>query len=141
MREKARSLTPRQRKFIKGLVEGKSATQAVIDAGYSKKCSRAIASEILTKPYIQEAIGKLMEKSEIDDFTLAIMHRELIAGRELGPDGKPKDPNAKIDFAARARGLDMIFRLRGEYAQESQANKGVVIRVQSNVKDERSVET
>lgn len=47
--EKARSLTPRQRKFIKGLAEGKSSTQTAIDAGYSTKCARAIASEILQK--------------------------------------------------------------------------------------------
>lgn len=48
-REKARSLTPRQRKFIKGLAEGKSATLAAIDAGCSTKCARTIASESLQK--------------------------------------------------------------------------------------------
>lgn len=68
--EKARSLTPRQRKFIKGLTEGKSATLAVIDAGCSTKCARAIASEMLTKPHIQEAIGKLIEKSGLQNLTL-----------------------------------------------------------------------
>ncbi len=54
-------VTLKQEIFCKEYIVDFNATRAAIAAGYSKKTARAIGYEILTKPYIQEAI-----KREID---------------------------------------------------------------------------
>ena len=47
-----KKLTVKQQKFAKAAAASKSATEAAIKAGYSKKTARSIASENLTKPNI-----------------------------------------------------------------------------------------
>lgn len=67
--ESAKKLNPKQLKFCNEYLKGVSATQAAINAGYSKKTARQTGAEILTKPYIKEYIEarkeKAVEKSEI----------------------------------------------------------------------------
>ena len=72
-------LTPKQKAFVREYkANGGNGTQAAINAGYSEDSARAISSENLTKPYIQEAIKqeekKLQEKYE---YTIDDMVREL----------------------------------------------------------------
>ena len=58
-------LTPKQQRFVEEYLLDLNATQAAIRAGYSKKTARAIASENLAKPNIQEAVAKAKgERSE-----------------------------------------------------------------------------
>jgi len=58
-------LTSKQQQFVDEYLIDLNATQAAIRAGYSSRTARAIASENLAKPYIQEAIAKAkMERSE-----------------------------------------------------------------------------
>lgn len=67
--ESAKKLNPKQLKFCNEYLKGVSATQAAINAGYSKKTARQTGAEILTKPYIkayiEERQAKHVEKSEI----------------------------------------------------------------------------
>lgn len=72
-------LTPKQKAFVREYKKnGGNGTQAAINAGYSEESARAISSENLTKPYIQEALKqeekKLQEKYE---YTIDDMVREL----------------------------------------------------------------
>lgn len=72
-------LTPKQKAFVREYkANGGNGTQAAINAGYSEESARAISSENLTKPYIQEALKqeekKLQEKYE---YTIDDMVREL----------------------------------------------------------------
>lgn len=61
----AGDLTPKQRRFVEEYLVDLNATQAAIRAGYSEDTARSIASENLSKPDIQEAIGCAMaERSE-----------------------------------------------------------------------------
>lgn len=57
-----KKLTPKQRKFVKEYIETGNATTASINAKYSEKSARQIGSENLSKPYIKEAIEKVMSK-------------------------------------------------------------------------------
>jgi phage terminase small subunit len=63
-------LTARQQRFVDEYLIDLNASQAAIRAGYSEKTSRAIASELLTKPNIQEAINAAQaernQKTKID---------------------------------------------------------------------------
>jgi phage terminase small subunit len=55
-------LTPKQERFCTELLVDFNATQAAIRAGYSKKTARAIGSENLTKPDIQNRLSELSKK-------------------------------------------------------------------------------
>ena len=54
-------LTPKQELFIKEYLVDLNATQAAIRATYSPKTARQIATEMLSKPYIQDAIQAAMD--------------------------------------------------------------------------------
>lgn len=61
----ARKLTPKERKFVKGKVEGKPQRQAYLEAGYAvmKKNSMDVAaSKVAAKPHIQQAIEEALQK-------------------------------------------------------------------------------
>jgi len=54
-------MNKRQKLFVMEYTKDLNATQAAIRAGYSKRTARSVASEILTKPDINEAIAKAVE--------------------------------------------------------------------------------
>ena len=58
------SLNPRQTGFVAEFLVDRNATQAAIRAGYSKRCARQIANELLTKPDIQAQIQVKCEAAE-----------------------------------------------------------------------------
>lgn len=63
--KRSRRLTHKQKAFVeKYLINGGNATKAAIEAGYSKKTSRAIGNENLTKPNIIDAIEAELFKKE-----------------------------------------------------------------------------
>lgn len=55
-------LTDKQKVFINEYVVDFNGTRAAIKAGYSKNTARMIATENLSKPYIREAIDKLVNE-------------------------------------------------------------------------------
>lgn len=65
-----RKLTPKQQKFADSYIETGNATQAAIDAGYSKKTAKSVGSENLTKPdiksYIEERMQEIADNSIMD---------------------------------------------------------------------------
>ena len=58
-------LTPKQDAFVKAyLLNGGNATQAAIDAGYSKKTAKVTGSENLTKPDIAASIKEHQQRND-----------------------------------------------------------------------------
>ena len=60
------NLTEKQKRFCNEYLIDLNATQAAIRAGYSQKTARAIATENLSKPYIQEYLLDLMNQKNDD---------------------------------------------------------------------------
>lgn len=60
-------LTPKQAKFVKGIAEGKSATQAALSAYDVKNYGTAavVATENLNKPNIREAVQRALEHHQL----------------------------------------------------------------------------
>lgn len=56
-------LRDKQEKFVQEYLIDFNASQAAIRAGYSEKTSRAIGSELLTNPNIQERIKELQSQT------------------------------------------------------------------------------
>jgi phage terminase small subunit len=102
-------LTDKQRMFIEEYLIDLNATQAAIRAGYSEDTARQIASENLSKPYIQEAIQEAKQEriertkitqdkvlqelakigfANIKDY-LSVEDFEIEAGFELDENGQP----------------------------------------------------
>lgn len=100
------ALSKKQRDFVDSYVTHWNATKAAIDAGYSEKSARSIASENLTKPDIQEAIesaiAEIMPKGEVVQL-LAARARSTIADvlrlPFLGPMPEGQPPQAIDDWA------------------------------------------
>lgn len=61
----AKQLTVKEAKLVKGVVQGKPKYKAAVEAGYSPKSARSIATETLKKPNIQEALQAEMMKQGI----------------------------------------------------------------------------
>ncbi|MBD1373762.1 terminase small subunit [Hazenella sp. IB182357] len=57
-------LTPKQKTFVNEYIVDLNATKAAIRAGYSEKSARFSGHENLTKPNIQAAIQKALDKRE-----------------------------------------------------------------------------
>jgi phage terminase small subunit len=70
-------LTAKQEMFVKEYLIDLNGTQAAIRAGYSEKTANRIANENLSKPDIQEAIQKAMDKrSKRTEITADMVLRE-----------------------------------------------------------------
>lgn len=62
-------LTLREERFVEFVAQGKSLTDAALEAGYSEKTARAIGQENLTKPVLQQALQQRIQglKAETDE--------------------------------------------------------------------------
>jgi phage terminase small subunit len=115
-------LTPKQARFVEEYLVDLNATQAAIRAGYSKGTARAIASENLSKPDIQQAIVEAMKKREKrtqitqDRVLLELGRIAFFDPRRLfDADGKPVAINQLDDDTAAALvGLDVLEEFEGE---------------------------
>lgn len=58
--------TPRQRKAFEGIMEGKTAYQALIDAGYAKTVARAQARKVLNQPGVQVLAQEVVKQLEVE---------------------------------------------------------------------------
>lgn len=90
-------LNMRQQKFVDEYIRnGGNGTQAAIFAGYSEHSARQIASELLSKPYIKEAIEQrkrdLNAASSVGlDWRISILQRAAQAGLETyATEGGPR---------------------------------------------------
>jgi phage terminase small subunit len=78
VKKKEKGLTPRQQRFRDEYMVDLNGTQAAIRAGYSPKCARETASELLTNPVIKAAIDQAMkELSERTGVTAERVIKEL----------------------------------------------------------------
>lgn len=64
-------MNEKQLRFCEEYIIDHNATQAAIRAGYSPKSARTQASELLTKPNIQEKIQELAEKVSTENIATA----------------------------------------------------------------------
>lgn len=102
-------LTEKQKRFADAYVELGNATQAAIEAGYSKKTARSIGQQNLTKldikNYIETAMNKIksdrvMGATEAVELLTSIARGELIETVVAGELTVDKPPDAKTRMAA-----------------------------------------
>jgi len=106
MADKKTELNTKQRKFIAEVAQGKSGTQAAISAGYAPESAHVQSSRLLSNDNVLKSLKEVFVDKGLNEEFLTDRLKELA---EAKASGKP-------DWTARARGLDMAFKLRGDYA-------------------------
>lgn len=105
--------TPKQAKFVEGVVRHGNATKAAVEAGYSPKTAKVIAHENLTKPYLIEEI----QRRNAEVMKLAQIHTDVITGwlvqiASVSPeDCVDKRGNFDINKARRTGAIHAIRKL------------------------------
>ena len=102
-------MTPKQAAFVREYLVDLNATQAAIRSGYSANTARAIASRLLTKVNIQEAVAEAQaersKRTGVDAaFVLNGLQREAQAG-------DTDEPNT-----ARIRAMELLGKHLGMFA-------------------------
>lgn len=131
---KARAVVKmRRRKIIKDVLAGKTHQEAGIAAGFSPKTAAQQVSQTLRNPLVQDALLAAMEKIGMDDAYQADHHKQLIEATkvisanvfvpgsqtDLADAGSmTKDFVEVPDFQSKAKGLEMLYKLRGKFAAE-----------------------
>jgi phage terminase small subunit len=105
------ALTAKQARFVEEYLKNRgNATQAAIDAGYSKKTARAIGAENLTKPDIAAAIAKAQgDRAKRTNIDLDYVVQRLAVEAELSAD----DGGTQSGRVAALRELRQHFTTQG----------------------------
>jgi DNA-binding CsgD family transcriptional regulator len=135
---KSRAAAQARRKIIaNALLDGKTTMEAGLLAGLSPKTADSQVSQILRHPQTQDALLAAMTARGMDDEYLAKHHKMLIEGTKIisaniivaggGSDlaeagSITKDFIEVPDYAAMARGLDLAYRLRGQYKDRTEVD-------------------
>lgn len=121
-KKKLHKLSPRERKFIKYHIEGMTAYDALLKAGYSESVARTQSKAVIGKPRILTAMQKALDKAGINDDMLAGKLKEgLDANKTVSAIGGKDAGAGSVDFvdvpdhSARRQYQDMAHKLRSDY--------------------------
>lgn len=101
--------TEKQIRFVQGKMEGKSTTQAALDAGYSPNTAKNPTKDILAKPGVQEYANKLGALLEARGVTDELITQKLEEGLASHKGGMNNDP----DYKTRLDYLKYMAELKG----------------------------
>lgn len=106
-------LTEKQKRFADEYIQSGNATQAAIKAGYSKKTSRSMGQENLTKPDIKNYIddrmqaiedSRIMTAKEAVEFLTSVVRGDIketvVIGTPVGAEEVEKEPDVKTRISA-----------------------------------------
>ena len=120
---KNRLLTHKRRmKIVSAALQGKSITQAAIDAGYSPKTADKQASKILADGRVKETFARILEESGLDSKFLAAKLRALIDAKTTifsQKDGKFCDSLEIEAWETQRKTTELICRLAGHLKPDS----------------------
>jgi len=115
-----RPLTVKQRKLVKGIVDGKTQKQAAKAAGLNE----SYASQILNEPKVKATLQDLMEHMGLSDGHLLKAHAEMIqATKAVSVIGGKGAESGSVEFVdvpdwqARGKGLEMAYKLKGAFSE------------------------
>lgn len=123
----------RRKIIIKALAEGKTQTQAGIEAGLSPKTACAQVNSILKNPETLEAFNTLLnetipDKEQADKYKECLNATKVISAMVIAPNGEGmKDANSMTrdfvevpDFITRLKANDSISKLKGHLVDRSE---------------------
>lgn len=133
----AKQLTVKEAKLVKGVVQGKPKYKAAVEAGYSEKSARSIATETLKKPNIQEALQAELAKQGITLEKIIKPIKDGLEAEKVSIVGNGDEAMAEItpDHSIRLKASDMAQKLMGVKANQENPggntyifNKGDIVK-------------
>ena len=127
----------RRKKIIHAILDGKTVKEAGIIGGFSPRTAETQASATLSNPKVQDALLAALEKRGLTDEYAADHHRQLIEGTKvisaviIAPGSQTdladagsmtKDFVEVPDFQAKAKGLEMLYKLRGKFTEKHEVD-------------------
>ena len=114
-------LNIRERKFIKGIVSGLSATEAMRQAGYAETTARIKQGAKLAQ--VSESIQAICERLGLsDEAIVSTLASGLVAQKCISAigeaDGKSTDFVEVPDWSNRLKAADMALKVKGKYPSE-----------------------
>ena len=110
------TLTPRQRKFVKGIIAGKSQTQAAIEAGVPAPGAPCTASRMLKDANVKGAIANVWESCGLTDQFIGDKVKDLCEAKRVqffAQDGIVTDERVTEDTAVQRSSIELAARLKG----------------------------
>jgi len=104
------NITPRKRKLLKGIVDGKTQRQAAIDAGYSPKTADSQASQILKDVKVSASLQDMMDAAGLSNETLLAKHVELLHAK------RDDAPDYQVQFKA----LEACYKLKSAFVERKE---------------------
>jgi hypothetical protein len=114
----SKQLKPRQLALVKNLMDGMTLTEAARKAGYSKKWPGQAGYQALES--LKLKMPDLLDRLGLSDVTLIEKHLKPLLSADMVKffqhKGKVTDKRTVPDNDTRLKGLDIAFKLRGDYA-------------------------
>jgi hypothetical protein len=112
------ALSPKERGAVKGVIEGKTKTQAMIDAGYSETTAVKRQQLVFGRERVQDAFVAAFESQGLSADRLAkIIEEGLEATRTLG-NNKEGTSHPVPDYSIRHRYLETVLKVMGAFAPQ-----------------------
>jgi transposase len=138
-----RSPKTRQRRFAKGLVEGKSSRQAAMDAALPAKLSHSgadsYANRTLKDTKFRGTFEQMLDRKGLSEDRIAEIHAENLEATKVvataTKEGQITDVLERPDYATRQRAVQSGWRIRGrDRTDEHSTSNPVVIVVRAETK-------
>lgn len=112
---KASQLTPKEAKFVKGIAEGKTKTQAALDAYNAKddKSASVIAAQTLGKVRVQDALKDAFESAGITPDAIAKTLKDAMSANKSATFKGTVFSSAEPDHAVRSSAARAAAALMG----------------------------
>lgn len=121
-------LTKKQKGFVKDYVNtgiGSLAVKKNYDVS-NDETARVIASENLTKPNIQKAIADMLPDELLAEKHLALLNKQEVRLKNNNETGEIEViPTGEIDVVAVSKGLDMAYKLKGQYEESRESTRPI----------------
>ena len=132
----SKSLTDKQRTFVREYVKDFNLTQAAIRSGYSEKTAHTIGSENIRKPLIREAIQEYIDETIEDDrMTLKREIIDKLRSIAFSEPDKREDKDGEVisvSYRDNIRALELL----GKYMAMWTEDKNIKVTVDQTAYDE-----
>jgi len=89
-----RTISPKERKYVAGLLEGKTKRKAALNAGFSVSMADNAKQKIEQKPSVQQLLKDIIAATGVSDEELAVKTKEAICAGHPGGSGILRVPRS-----------------------------------------------
>ena len=126
----------KERKLLKGIIAGKTATQAAKDAGWSDASAGVMASRKMAEPGMKAELQKMMDEAGLSRQAIIQKIREGADAKKVSyfaHEGVVKDQREDVDHVTRHRFLETARKVRGDMGEDENEKGSITVAVMVNL--------